>query len=74
MGVSGQHGFEESVPLSPSGTNTICAYAIGLAGDNNALIECRNSDVQRRAGASQDNAWRRHQLQRRPGNRSRPRR
>ena len=41
MGVSGQHGFEESVPLSP-GNNTICAYAIGLAGDNNALIECRN--------------------------------
>lgn len=37
--ATGNHGFFESVPLAP-GTNTICAYAIGLDSNNNALISC----------------------------------
>jgi hypothetical protein len=39
MGVSGQHGFSGSVPLQP-GANSVCAYAIGLTG-NNPFLGCR---------------------------------
>jgi hypothetical protein len=39
MGVSGQHGFSGSVALQP-GDNSICAYAIGLSG-NNPSLGCR---------------------------------
>lgn len=39
MGVSGQHGFAASVPLQP-GDNSVCAYAIGLTG-NNPFLGCR---------------------------------
>jgi len=39
MGVSGQHGFSGAVALQP-GTNSICAYAIGLTG-NNPFLGCR---------------------------------
>ena len=39
MGVPGQHGFTGSVALQP-GDNSICAYAIGLSG-NNPGLGCR---------------------------------
>ena len=39
MAVPGQHGFSGSVPLQP-GDNSICAYAIGLSG-NNPGLGCR---------------------------------
>ena len=41
LGVSGGHGFSQSVPLTV-GVNSLCAYAIGVAGANNASIGCRN--------------------------------
>ncbi len=41
MGVSGQHGFSVNVPLQ-RGPNTVCAYSIGVASGNNALIQCQN--------------------------------
>jgi hypothetical protein len=40
LGVYGQHGFTEQVPLRP-GANNVCVYAIGTSGGNNALIQCR---------------------------------
>ena len=40
MGVSGQHGYSTTVPLQ-AGSNQVCAYAIGVAGNNNSLIGCR---------------------------------
>ena len=38
LGVSGQHGFAETVPLQ-AGANNVCAYAIGVY--SNSLIGCR---------------------------------
>ena len=40
MGVSGQHGYSVAVPLQ-NGANSVCAYAIGVAGNNNTSIGCR---------------------------------
>ena len=40
LGIGGRHGFVQSVPLTV-GANTICVYAIGVAGGNNSLIQCR---------------------------------
>lgn len=40
MKVTGQHGFARSVALA-AGTNTVCAFGIGLTLDNNTLIGCR---------------------------------
>ena len=41
LGVSGRHGYSQSVPLTV-GVNNVCVYAIGVASNNNALIQCRN--------------------------------
>ena len=40
MGVSGRHGFSQSVPLTV-GANNVCVFAIGLAADNNTLVQCK---------------------------------
>ena len=40
-GITGQHGFMESVPIN-GGLNTICAYGVGVSPNNNALISCRD--------------------------------
>lgn len=40
MGIGGRHGFVQSVPLTV-GANNVCVYAIGVAGGNNALVQCR---------------------------------
>ena len=40
MGVSGQHGYNTTVPLQ-GGSNQVCVYAIGVAANNNTLIGCR---------------------------------
>jgi hypothetical protein len=40
-GISGEHGYTESVTLAP-GTNQICAYGIGVDSNNNTQLGCRS--------------------------------
>ena len=39
-GATGTHGFRATLPL-PTGTNTICAYAVSTIGNGNTLLSCR---------------------------------
>lgn len=39
MGVSGNHGYSQQVSLFP-GSNTVCAFGIGLVGGHNTLLGC----------------------------------
>lgn len=40
LGVSGNHGFSNSVRLK-AGANKVCAYAIGTKAGNNTLLSCK---------------------------------
>jgi uncharacterized protein YkwD len=40
FGASGTHGFNATLPL-PSGSNTICAYAVSTIGNGNTPLGCR---------------------------------
>ena len=40
LGVPGQHGFVEKVPLV-RGSNSVCAFAISTTGGGNSLLGCR---------------------------------
>jgi hypothetical protein len=57
LGVSGQHGFTESVPLR-SGSNQVCAWAISLTGGGNTLLGCRTLAGPAAAAGSLDQATR----------------
>ncbi len=40
LGVTGNHGFSNTVPLK-SGANNVCVYGIGVKPANNKLLSCR---------------------------------
>jgi hypothetical protein len=42
LGVPGRHGFSASVGI-PSGTSSVCVYAIGVTTYNNTLLGCRSA-------------------------------
>ena len=41
LGITGQHGFSETVPLR-QGSNSVCVFAIGVGESNNTLLQCRD--------------------------------
>lgn len=44
-GAGANHGFNADVPVTSSGVQQVCVYAINVAGGGNALLQCRSMQL-----------------------------